>query len=107
MEATSPSGEAPTVSRQFKSDADSASPAPTDDDEPGIDLDAPSEADLAEMFGGAAPIKEDDYFLEDGGDLPDIENVRQRIPAKTQVLMQELFRARLDRVQRVNPKKIR
>ena len=67
----------------------------------------PSEADLAEMFGGGVPVKEEDETVEAGSPLPDIEAVRQKVPVKTQVLMEELFRAKLAKVQRVNPKKIR
>ncbi len=71
------------------------------------EIDEMSEADLAEALGGAAPIRDEDVFEDDGKELPDIDVVRKRIPEKTQVLMEELFRAKLEKVQRVNPKKIR
>lgn len=73
----------------------------------GYGIDAPDEFDLAEEFGGAAPMREEDVVPEDGDELPDIDALRKRIPEKTQVLMDELFRAKLSKVQRVNPKKIR
>lgn len=59
------------------------------------------------MFGGGAPAREEDAEPEAGGELPDLDAVSQKIPIKTQVLMEELFRAKLEKVQRVNPKKIR
>ena len=67
----------------------------------------PTEADLAAMFGGASPLRDEDTPGEAGDPLPELDVATQRIPLKTQVLMEELFRARFDKVQRVNPKKIR
>lgn len=86
-----------------------ASPFRPEENDGGVDgaLDVPNDFDLAEEFGGAAPVREEDLVPDDEGELPDIDQLRKRIPEKTQVLMEELFRAKLSRVQRVNPKKIR
>ncbi|MBK1876527.1 hypothetical protein [Pelagicoccus mobilis] len=62
---------------------------------------------MAEIYGGAMPVREEDIIPDDGAELPDIEVVEKRIPEKTKVLMEELFRAKLTKVERVNPKKIR
>lgn len=59
------------------------------------------------MFGGAMPVREEDEVIDDGSELPSLEVVEARIPDKTKVIMEELFRAKLSKVQRVNPKKIR
>ncbi len=53
------------------------------------------------------PIREEDIIPDDGAELPSLEAVEQRIPEKTRVLMEELLRAKLNKVQRVNPKKIK
>lgn len=70
-------------------------------------IDGPSEFDLAEEFGASVPVKDEDLIPDDGTELPDVDVVKKRIPEKTQVLMEELFRAKLSKVQRINPKKIR
>ncbi|MBC2605391.1 hypothetical protein [Pelagicoccus albus] len=67
----------------------------------------PSDFDLAEELGATMPILEEDILPDDGSELPELEAVEKRIPEKTRVLMEELFRAKLSKVQRVNPKKIR
>lgn len=69
-------------------------------------IDAPSDFDLAEELGGGAPMRDEDVTPDDGTALPDLDVVTKRIPEKTRVLMEELFRAKLSKVQRVNPKKI-
>lgn len=58
------------------------------------------------MFGSGSPEKEEDLPSDSDSEIPDMESSRKRVPEKTQVLMEELFRAKLDRVQRVNPKTI-
>ncbi|MDQ8182468.1 hypothetical protein [Pelagicoccus sp. SDUM812005] len=70
-------------------------------------IDAPSEFDLAEELGSSMPIRDEDIIPDDGKELPPLEMVEKRIPEKTRVLMEELFRAKLSKVQRVNPKKIK
>ena len=52
------------------------------------------------------PVREEDVIPDDGTELPSLDVVEKRIPEKTRVLMEELFRAKLNKVQRVNPKKI-
>ncbi|MDQ8204573.1 hypothetical protein [Pelagicoccus sp. SDUM812003] len=59
------------------------------------------------MLGSAMPVRDEDIVPEDGSELPDIDTLKKRIPEKTQVLMEELFRAKLQKVERVNPKKIK
>ncbi|MDQ8187558.1 hypothetical protein [Pelagicoccus sp. SDUM812002] len=70
-------------------------------------IDAPSEFDLAEELGSSMPVLDEDIIPDDGKELPPLELVEQRIPEKTRVLMEELFRAKLNKVQRINPKKIK
>ncbi len=70
-------------------------------------IDAPSDFDLAEELGSAMPVREEDVIPDDGTELPTLEMVEKRVPEKTRVLMEELFRAKLNKVQRVNPKKIK
>ena len=70
-------------------------------------LDGPSDADLAEMFGGGSPLRDEDSPIDASGSLPDLETFEKTLPTKTKVLMEELFRAKLNKVQRINPKKIR
>lgn len=70
-------------------------------------VDAPSEFDLAEEFGAAMPVRDEDLIPDDGAELPELEVVEKRIPEKTKLLMEELLRVKLTKVQRVNPKKIR
>lgn len=53
------------------------------------------------------PVRDEDIIPDDGTELPELEVVESRIPEKTRVLMEELFRAKLNKVQRINPKKIR
>lgn len=73
----------------------------------GAYIDAPNEFDLAEELGSSMPVREEDIIPDDGAELPALETVEKRIPEKTRVLMEELFRAKLSKVQRVNPKKIK
>jgi len=70
-------------------------------------VDSPSEFDLAEELGGAAPIKDEDQLPEATGELLALDEAAARIPAEAKVLMEELFRARPSKVRRINPKKIR
>ncbi len=70
-------------------------------------IDAPSDFDLAEELGSSMPVREEDIIPDDGSELPTLDMVEKRIPEKTRVLMEELFRAKLNKVQRVNPKKIK
>lgn len=70
-------------------------------------IDMPSDFDLAEELGSSMPVREEDVIPDDGTELPDLDVVTKRIPEKTLVLMEELFRAKLSKVQRVNPKKIK
>ena len=47
--------------------------------------------------------------LEDEADLealPNLREVEDRVPQKTKALMEELFRARLDSVKRIDRKKL-
>ncbi|EDY84890.1 hypothetical protein VDG1235_4524 [Verrucomicrobiia bacterium DG1235] len=81
-------------------------PSETDESDEENYIDAPSDFDLAEELGSSMPVREEDEIPDDGTELPNIDVVKKRIPEKTQVLMEELFRAKLSRVQRVNPKKI-
>lgn len=70
----------------------------------------PAAEDLEAYFGAApsAPIKEEDEPLPmSDKPLPDLEYAEKRIPAKTKALMQELFRAKLDKVQRIDPRKVK
>ncbi len=39
--------------------------------------------------------------------LPSLSDVEKRIPEKTKALMEELFRARLETVKRIDPKEVR
>lgn len=59
------------------------------------------------MYGGPPPREEDATPADNASDLPSLEQAKPRVPAKTQVLMEELFRATLEKVQRINPKSIR
>lgn len=88
--------------------AKEASPFENEDSDSGdYYIDAPSDIDLGEEFGSAMPVRDEDEIPDDGSELPDVEVVKKRISAKTQVLMEELFRTKIVKVQRVNPKKIR
>lgn len=69
-------------------------------------IDQPDEFDLAQEFGAAVPVRDEDIIPDDGTELPELDVVEKRIPEKTRVLMEELLRAKLTKVQRVNPKKI-
>lgn len=53
------------------------------------------------------PVREEDAPVEDGRPLPTLEEAEKAISPKAKALMDELFRAKLDKVQRINPKKIR
>jgi hypothetical protein len=44
---------------------------------------------------------------KDDDSLPSLEEAIAQVPAKTRALMDELFRARLEKVKRVDPKDIR
>jgi hypothetical protein len=53
------------------------------------------------------PVREEDAPVDDSRPLPTLEEAEKTISPKTKALMDELFRAKLDKVQRINPKKIR
>ena len=70
----------------------------------------PSDEDMAAYLGasGGNRIENEDEAGPSGGDeLPSLSEVENRIPVKTRALMEELFRAKLSKVQRINPKNIR
>ena len=99
---------APAPERVAPVGAPEASPFPNEDTQGDVQhLDQPSAFDLAEEFGAAVPVRDEDIIPDDGTELPDLEVVEKRIPETTKVLMEELLRAKLTKVQRVNPKKIR
>jgi len=57
---------------------------------------------------GAVPAEQEaDTLPTKDDELPSLEEAERRIPIKTKALMEELFRAKLEKVQKVNPKKIR
>jgi len=53
------------------------------------------------------PVHAEDETSDDDRPIPSLEEAENRISPKTKALMDELFRAKLDQVQRINPKKIR
>lgn|GEM_PF-2447865 len=71
---------------------------------------APSEEELGGYLGVEAPVaivEEETVPVGDGRPLPSLADVEKRIPTKTKALMEELFRAKLEKVQRIDPKEIR
>ncbi len=58
---------------------------------------------------GASVDKGDNENDRESGDRPllDLEEVEAMIPEKTKALMDELFRAKLEKVKRIDSKKIR
>ena len=69
----------------------------------------PSEEDMSAYLGASGVVRienEDEAGLSDADELPSLSEVENRIPVKTRALMEELFRAKLSKVQRINPKNI-
>ncbi|MEM9158229.1 MAG: hypothetical protein AAGB46_04200 [Verrucomicrobiota bacterium] len=54
------------------------------------------------------PFEELESFKEESENepLPDLKEVEDRVPEKTKALMEELFRARLDMVKRIDRKRL-
>ncbi len=53
------------------------------------------------------PTREEDSIVDDSRPIPSLEDAEKAIAPKAKALMDELFRAKLEKVQRINPKKIR
>ena len=53
------------------------------------------------------PVRDEDGPVDDSRPLPSLADAEKAISPKTKALMDELFRAKLEKVQRINPKKIR
>lgn len=65
---------------------------------------APSAEEMAAYLGATG--SSESKFENDDKSLPTLEEVEAMVPAKTKALMDELFRARLEKVKRINPKEI-
>ncbi len=69
---------------------------------------APSEEEMAAYLGAAGSLSETGSKAEtNDGSLPTLEEAVAIVPAKAKALMEELFRARLEKVKRIDPKEIR
>ena len=53
------------------------------------------------------PIRDEDTAPDNDRPIPSLEAAEKQISPKTKALMDELFRAKLEKVQRINPNKIR
>lgn len=63
---------------------------------------------MAAYLGAVAESDSSGTEKENGDEnLPSLEEAAARIPAKTKALMDELFRAKLVKVKRIDPKEIR
>lgn len=68
----------------------------------------PSAEEMAAYLGASGSPSETGSKTETSdGDLPTLEEAAAMVPAKAKALMEELFRARLEKVKRVDPKEIR
>ena len=79
-----------------------------EDDDLAEEEPAPSAEEMAAYLGatGTAALTRNDSKKDDDS-LPSLEEAIAQVPAKTRALMDELFRARLEKVKRVDPKDIR
>jgi len=94
----------PVIKPSLAEDEDVADPSDAFlDDDP-----APSEEEMAAYLGSAGSSSEtgNDTEVSDGS-LPTLEEAVAMVPAKAKALMEELFRARLEKVKRIDPKEIR
>jgi len=73
----------------------------------GVDA-TPSEEEMAAYLGASEDSDPKGSEKKDSdATLPSLEEAAALIPAKAKALMEELFRARPDRVKRIDPKEIR
>ncbi len=69
---------------------------------------APSAEEMAAYLGASSTTEvTKSESVKDDVSLPTLEEAIAKVPAKTRALMDELFRARLEKVKRVDPKDIR
>ncbi len=72
------------------------------------DAPVPSEEEMAAYLGAAGSTVETGSKAETSdGSLPTLEEAVAMVPAKAKALMEELFRARLEKVKRIDPREIR
>ena len=68
----------------------------------------PSAEEMAAYLGEPEdPVRGEDASVSDDRPIPTLDEADKRITPKTKALMEELFRAKLNKVQRINTKKIR
>ena len=68
----------------------------------------PSLEEMAAYLGEPEdPVRGEDAVISDDRPIPTLDEADKQIVPKTKALMEELFRARLNKVQRINTKKIR
>lgn len=70
--------------------------------------DAPSPEEMAAYVGEDSETGDtSEASSKDERPLPSLEDVEKTIPDRTKALMDELFRAKLEKVKRIDPKEIR
>lgn len=74
-----------------------------------FDTGGPSEEDMAAMYGGGRQAADEELSPAEADEASEIsvEDAEKALPAKTKALMEELFRARVQSVRKVDPKRIK